>query len=47
MERLTEAEIQDIAARVASIIRVGSKGVGELPIVSSLTNTKPLSDMMK
>jgi hypothetical protein len=38
MAQLTEAEIQEIAARVAAIIRVSSKGVGELPVVTSLLN---------
>ncbi|KAA6347962.1 hypothetical protein EZS27_004583 [termite gut metagenome] len=38
MTQLTEAEIQELAKRVASIIRVGSKGVGELPVADSLTN---------
>lgn len=42
MERFTEAEIQEIAARAASIIRVSSKGVGELPVVSSLLNVLSL-----
>ncbi|KAA6319795.1 hypothetical protein EZS27_030351 [termite gut metagenome] len=38
MERLTEVEIYEIAARVESLIRVNSKGVGELPVVNSLSN---------
>lgn len=36
MENLTEAQIQAIAARVRNILRAESKGVGELPVVSSL-----------
>lgn len=36
MENLTEAQIQAIAARIRNILRAESKGVGELPVVSSL-----------
>lgn len=36
MENLTESQIQAIAARVRNILRAESKGVGELPVVSSL-----------
>lgn len=36
MENLTEAQIQAIAARVRNILRAESKGVDELPVVSSL-----------
>ena len=36
MENLTEAQIQAIAARVRNILRAESKGVGDLPVATSL-----------
>jgi hypothetical protein len=47
MEKLTEAEVQEIAARVANILRVNSKGVGELPIASSLDGVVSLPTIRK
>jgi hypothetical protein len=38
----TEAEIQELASRVAAILRVNSKGVGELPVADSLTGVLSL-----
>lgn len=40
---LTEAQLQEVAKRVAAIIRVsGSKNVGQLPVVDSLEGVKSL-----
>lgn len=36
MENLTESQIQAIAARVRNILRAESKGVGDLPVATSL-----------
>ena len=33
---LTEAQLQEIAKRVRAIIRAESKGVGDLPVATSL-----------
>ncbi|KAA6351217.1 hypothetical protein EZS27_001363 [termite gut metagenome] len=40
--QLTEAEIQELASRVAGILRVNSKGVGELPVADSLAGVLSL-----